>query len=248
MFDEYDNIEEVWEHLKAFFHCSDEFLEKERTSEEILEIFNTRRGWGYLTTMIKFAHCLNDGEEGDWQTYEDDCILCGEYNIQCRVNDEVFLEKRIDLGHSCSSEKLRIKDILYNFYVSMDGKGLVDTSDDVKEFLDTNIVNEELLDKLLSVIERVAPESLPLYEVFDAREAYDVIENEMKADAAKEFVKFACAIFEEKEPQIGDDGLFEEPACFDPNSSYDISFADAYDVRITWPSNFDSDCDEERIL
>ena len=47
-FGEYDNIEEVWEHLKAFFRCSDEFLEKEMTSEEILEIFNTRRGWGIL--------------------------------------------------------------------------------------------------------------------------------------------------------------------------------------------------------
>ena len=247
-FGEYDNIEEVWEHLKAFFRCSDEFLEKEMTSEEILEIFNTRRGWGYLTTMIKFAHCLYDGEEGDWQTYEDDSIICGEYNIQCCINDEIFLEKRIDLGNSWSSDKLRIKDVLYNFYVSTDGKGLIDTSDDGKELRDTSIVSEELLDKLLSVVERVASESLPLYEVFSARDAYDVIENEMNADTAREFVKFACAISEEKEPQIGGDGLFEEPASFDPNSSYDISFADAYDVQITWPSDFDGDCDEERAL
>ena len=247
-FGEYDNIEEVWEHLKAFFRCSDEFLEKEMTSEEILEIFNTRRGWAYLTTMIKFAHCLYDGEEGDWQTYEDDSIICGEYNIQCCINDEIFLEKRIDLGNSWSSDKLRIKDVLYNFYVSTDGKGLIDTSDDGKELRDTSIVSEELLDKLLSVVERVASESLPLYEVFSARDASDVIENEMNADTAREFVKFACAISEEKEPQIGGDGLFEEPASFDPNSSYDISFADAYDVQITWPSDFDGDCDEERAL
>ena len=130
-------------------------------------------------------------------------------------------------------------------YVSTDGKGLIDTSDDGKELSDTSIVSEELLDKLLSVVERVASESLPLYEVFSARDASDVIENEMNADTAREFVKFACAISEEKEPQIGGDGLFEEPASFDPNSNYDISFADAYDVQITWPSDFDSDCDEE---
>ena len=234
-FDEYDNIEEVWEHLRIFFHCSDEFLEKEMTSEEILEVFNTRRGWGFLTTMIKFAHFLYDGEEGDWQAYEDDTILCGEYNIQCCFNDEVFLEKRIDFGRSWSSDKLRIKDILYNFYVSIDGEGLVDTSDDAKEFQKTSIVTEELLDKLSSVVERVASGSLPLYEVFDSIDACIVIENELNADAAREFVKFACAISEEKEPQIGDDGLFEEPASFDPNSSYDISFADAYDAQITWP-------------
>ena len=240
-FDEYDNIEEVWEHLNIFFRCSDEFLEKEMTSEEILDFFRTRRGWGYLTTMIKFAHCLSDGEEGDWQTYEDDSILCGEYHIKCCVDDEVFLEQRIDMGHSWSSDKLRIKDVLYNFYVSADGNGLVDTSDDGEDIRDTSVVNEELLDKLLSVVERVASDSLPLYEVFGARDAYDVIENEMNEDAAREFVKFACAVSEEKEPQIGGDGLFEEPVSFDPNSCYDIRFADAYDAHITWPADFDDE-------
>lgn len=72
-----------------------------------------------------------------------------------------------------------------------------------------------------------------------------VIENEINTDTSRVFVKFACGISKENEPQIGNDSLIEEPASFEPNYSYDISLADTYDIQITWPSDFDSDCDEE---
>lgn len=225
-FDENDWFEEIYTHWKAFCNCPQELQEKKMTKEEMSKFLSQRRGWEVIETVVKYAHYMDEGEH-DWEVYEDDCLLFGNYEIQFRVDDEPWLNV------NWSAEKKFI-DILCNFQVTNVNTGL--------ELIDTMQMDYELMDKLVSVIENVASDSLPLHERFTRSEAEDVFCYDNDANTMKELLKFARA---EGELKISDDGLFETPDDFDEEDSYEICFPDAKKYICNWPEDFQDNDDDE---
>ena len=225
-FDENDWFEEIYTHWKTFCNCPQKLQEKKMTKEEMSKFLSQRRGWEVIETVVKYAHYKDEGEH-DWEVYEDDCLLFGNYEIQFRIDDEPWLNV------NWSAEKKFI-DILCNFQVTNVNTGL--------ELIDTMQMDYELMDKLVSVIENVASDSLPLHEKFTRSEAEDVFCYDNDANTMKELLKFACA---GGEPKISDDDLFETPDDFDEEDRYQICFRDAKKYICNWPEDFQDNDDDE---
>ena len=222
----YECFDEIYTHWECFCNCPQELQEKKMTKEEMSQLLNQRMGWDILLTVIKYAHYSEDGED-DWQIYEDDCIIEGIYKIQSRIDDEPWLEV------SWGSQKKFI-DILCNFQVT-DREG--------EELIDTMQIDYQLMNSLVSVIENVASDSLPLHDRFSGSEAEDVFAWDNDANTMKELLKFACAVAAGEDPKINDDSLFEAPDSFNEGYNYEICFPDAREYICDWPGDFQDDED-----
>ena len=230
-FDEDDYFGDIYTHWEAFCNCPQELQEKKMTKEEMSKFLNQRRGWDVLETVVKYAHYLDEGEH-DWEAYEIDidCLIYGNYEIQCRIDDELWLN--VNWG----AEKKFI-DILCNFQVTDTCSGY--------ELVDTMQIDYELIDRLVSVIENVASDSLPLHERFCCDDANDVFSYGNDANTMKELIKFAYAVSVGNTPKVGNDGLFEVSDDFNEECSYEITFPDADDYLCNWPEDFQDDEDED---
>ena len=224
----YECFDEIYTHWECFCNCPQELQEKKMTKEEMSRLLNQRIGWDILLTVIKYAHYRDEGEH-DWQVFEDDCIISGNYEIQSRIDDEPWLEV------SWGSQKKFI-DILCNFQVT-DREG--------EELIDTMQIDYQLMNSLVSVIENVASDSLPLHDRFSRSDAEDVFAWDNDANTMKELLKFACAVAAGEDPKINDDSLFEAPDSFNEGYNYEICFPDAREYICDWPGDFQDDEDNE---
>ena len=225
-FGEYDDLEPLYTHLSSYCNCPEELQEKEMTITEIRDYLEKRRGHDFLVTIIKYANFLQLGEE-DWNEFEswfvNDYSLYGKYAVQCRVGNEV-IEKMLNL--SSTIRNMKFIHCISNFRVK---------DEDGNELVDTREQAWEALDRLTSVLERVGADTLPLDEYLDNDDAEGVLENEDCDDILKEIVKFACALSDGEELQVGDDGLFETPDNFNEATCYEIYFPDANRYTCYWP-------------